>query len=271
MSIKVIATDLDGTLTNSKKELTPHTQNTLKKAMDLGVKVVLASGRPYYGVKNLAQQLQLEQRGGYILCFNGAKLVNCQTKKVLFEQTIPQQEIEVLDYLARHYHSTILTYTDDTILTTDPDDEYVQKEWKITGMKLQKVETFSQVVTFPVNKCMMVGEGSHMAQVEQQVQLAVGGRLSVYRSEPFFLEIMPAGINKARSLEFLLNSLGCDKDELMAFGDGYNDLSMIGFAGLGVAVANAQKVILDAADYVSASNDEDGVAQAVEKFVLELS
>ena len=138
-------------------------------------------------------------------------------------------------------------------------------------MKLQKVETFSQVVTFPVNKCMMVGEGSHMAQVEQQVQLAVGGRLSVYRSEPFFLEIMPAGINKARSLEFLLNSLGCDKDELMAFGDGYNDLSMIGFAGLGVAVANAQKVILDAADYVSASNDEDGVAQAVEKFVLELS
>lgn len=82
---------------------------------------------------------------------------------------------------------------------------------------------------------------------------------------------MPAGINKARSLEFLLDSLGCDKDELMAFGDGYNDLSMIGFAGLGVAVANAQKVILDAADYVSASNDEDGVAQAVEKFVLELS
>ena len=271
MSIKVIATDLDGTLTNSKKEITPRTQQAMEKAMDLGVKVVLASGRPYYGVKNLAQQLKLEQRGGYILCFNGAKLVNCQTREVLFEQTIPQQEIEVLDYLARHYHAAILTYTDDTILTTNPDDEYVKKEWKITGMKLQKVETFSQVVTFPVNKCIMVGEGSHMAQVEQQVQLAVGGRLSVYRSEPFFLEIMPAGINKARSLEFLLSSLGCDKDELMAFGDGYNDLSMIGFAGLGVAVANAQKVILDAADYVSASNDEDGVAQAVEKFVLELS
>lgn len=196
MSIKVIATDLDGTLTNSKKELTPHTQNTLEKAMDLGVKVVLASGRPYYGVKNLAQQLQLEQRGGYILCFNGAKLVNCQTKKVLFEQTIPQQEIEVLDYLARHYHSTILTYTDDTILTTDPDDEYVQKEWKITGMKLQKVETFSQVVTFPVNKCMMVGEGSHMAQVEQQVQLAVGDGSASIAASPSSWKSCRQGLTK---------------------------------------------------------------------------
>ena len=93
------------------------------------------------------------------------------------------------------------------------------------------------------------------------------GKMSIYRSEPFFLEILPLGIDKANRLEFLLKHLGLKREELMVCGDGYNDLSMIEYAGLGVAMSNAQNVVKEAADYITLSNEEDGVAAAVKKFI----
>lgn len=98
-----------------------------------------------------------------------------------------------------------------------------------------------------------------------QTLLRLQGRISVYRSEPYFLELVPLGIDKARSLAVLLERLGLTREEMVAMGDGYNDLSMIRFAGMGVAMANAQEPVRKAADYITLSNDEDGVAVAVEK------
>ena len=92
--------------------------------------------------------------------------------------------------------------------------------------------------------------------------------ISVYRSEPYFLELVPMGIDKARSLAVLLEKLGMTREEMVAVGDGYNDLSMIQYAGMGVAMANAQEPVRKAADYVTLSNEEDGVAAVVEKFFL---
>lgn len=98
-----------------------------------------------------------------------------------------------------------------------------------------------------------------------QTLLRLQGRISVYRSEPYFLELVPPGIDKARSLAVLLERLGLTREEMVAMGDGYNDLSMIRFAGMGVAMANAQEPVRKAADYITLSNDEDGVAVAVER------
>lgn len=92
--------------------------------------------------------------------------------------------------------------------------------------------------------------------------------MGVFRSEPYFLELVPKGIDKARSLSVLLEKLGMTKDEMIAVGDGFNDLSMIQYAGLGVAMANAQKVVKENADFITLSNEEDGVAHVVEKFIL---
>ena len=104
--------------------------------------------------------------------------------------------------------------------------------------------------------------------VEPRVKAALGRDYSVYRSEPFFLEIMPKGIDKAKSLERLLDSLGMGREQMIACGDGYNDLTMIRYAGLGVAMENAVLPVKNAADYVTASNDEDGVALVAERFLL---
>lgn len=100
-------------------------------------------------------------------------------------------------------------------------------------------------------------------RTEAELSLRLQGRISVYRSEPYFLELVPQGIDKARSLAVLLERLGLTREEMVAMGDGYNDLSMIRFAGMGVAMANAQEPVRKAADRVTLSNDEDGVAVAV--------
>nr|WP_196053032.1 HAD-IIB family hydrolase [Bacteroides clarus] len=93
-------------------------------------------------------------------------------------------------------------------------------------------------------------------------------QISVYRSEPYFLELVPLGIDKARSLAVLLEKIGITREEMIAMGDGYNDLSMIKYAGLGIAMGNAQEPVKAAADYIAPSNDEDGVAIAVEQHFL---
>ena len=114
----------------------------------------------------------------------------------------------------------------------------------------------------------MLDDVDYLAVVEPLVNAALGRDFSVYRSEPFFLEIMPKGIDKAQSLERLLMKLGLKREEMIACGDGYNDLSMIKYAGLGVAMENAVLPVRTAADHITASNNEDGVGLVVEKFML---
>ena len=113
-----------------------------------------------------------------------------------------------------------------------------------------------------------VANDKFLAEVEKKVHAALCDRMDVYRSEPYFLEILPKGVDKAKSLESFLNIIGCRREELMACGDGFNDITMIKYAGLGVAMANAREEVKKCADYITASNDEDGVALAIERFIL---
>ena len=134
-------------------------------------------------------------------------------------------------------------------------------------METQKVDNFLEAIDFPVAKCLIVGEGSRLAVLEKEMYEVLKDRMGVYRSEPYFLELVPKGIDKAQSLAVLLEKIGATKEEMIAVGDGFNDLSMIKFAGLGVAMANAQEVVRQSADYITLSNEEDGVAAVVEKFM----
>ena len=147
-------------------------------------------------------------------------------------------------------------------------DPYVELEARINQMEIKEISDMENYVEFAVPKFLMVDDGDYLAMVEPRVKAALGRDFSVYRSDPFFLEILPKGIDKAKRLEVLLEILGISREEMIACGDGYNDLSMIRFAGLGVAMGNAVLPVRNAADYITGTNDEDGVAQVVEKFML---
>ena len=266
---RLIALDLDGTLTNAQKVITPKTKEALMKAQNAGVRVILATGRPPYGVRPLADELDLVHHNGFILCYNGGLFMDYASGDCLFEQTLP---MDMLPYLCRCAHEsgfTIMTYKETELLTEKPDDIYVQKAAFINKIKVRQVADFQSDVPAPIYKCLIVGEPDGLHQLELKMHDEVQGKLDVFRSEPFFLEVVPCGINKAKSLDCLMQKLGLTHDNLIAVGDGWNDASMIQYAGLGVAMANAQDEVKAIADYITLhTNEEDGVAEVVEKFLL---
>lgn len=268
MDYKLLVLDIDGTVTNSKKEITPATREAIIRIQEMGVHVAIASGRPTPGTRKVAETLELERFGNYVLSFNGGRVTNCRTKEVVLDKTISPEMTAVLCEEAKVHQVGILTYDDAYALAGSAVDEYMELEARINGITIKEVGDFRGTVTFPVNKCLMTGEPEYLEQVEKKLKEKYAGSLNIFRSEPFFLELMPKGIDKASVLKRFISFLGITRDEVICCGDGYNDLSMIEFAGLGVAMANARKEVLMAADYITASNDEDGIVQVIEKFIL---
>jgi len=268
MNYKLLVLDLDGTLTNNKKEITEHTLRTLIAAQEKGVKIVLASGRPTYGIAPIAEKLQMKKYGGYILSYNGGEIIDWQTGEMMYENVLEDEVLPYLYQCAKDNGFAIVTYKDKYVLTEHPHDEYVQKEAILNVMEAKKVDHFLEAIDFPVPKCLIVGEATRLAELEKEMYNELKDRMGVYRSEPYFLELVPKDIDKAQSLAVLLSKIGATREEMIAVGDGFNDRSMIEFAGLGVAMANAQDVVKQSADYITLSNEEDGVAAVVEKFML---
>ncbi len=268
MAYEVLVLDIDGTLTNSKKEVSPKTLDAVIRAQEEGIKVVIASGRPTAGIKKIAKTIKLDEYGGYILSYNGGKIINFQTGEVVYNETLPEEMVPSIYEEAVDNQVGIVTYEGNDAIAGNGIDKYNEIEARINGIGLREVEDFPNYVKFPINKCLLTGEPEHMAEVEQKMKDRFGNFLNIFRSEPFFVEVMPQNIDKAYSLGKLLKHLDLDRSQMIACGDGFNDLSMIKYAGLGVAMANAQDVVKEAADYITLSNDEDGVAKVIDKFML---
>lgn len=268
MEYQVLVLDLDGTLTNSKKEITAPTKKALLEIQEAGKTVVLASGRPINGVAPLARELQMERFGGYMLSFNGARITKCSTGELVYNRTLPREIISpVWEYVRTFPGLDIISYNDTQIISGITPNKYVELESSINDMEIISTEDFPQTLDFPVNKLLICGDPDILGQMIDPLKKQYHGLLNIYRSEPFFLEIMPRRIDKAQSLQRLLNSIGLTADQMICCGDGYNDLSMIEYAGLGVAMENAQPLIKESADFITRSNDEDGILHVIDLFM----
>jgi len=266
MKYKLLVLDLDGTLASSDHLILPETKDVLMKAQKAGLKVVLASGRPTPGVVPLAEELELAKYGGFILSYNGGHMMDARGDIIHEIYLKPEESHEIYD-LAKALGANIMAYHCNDIFTEDY-EKYIQMEVDINGMDLNQVEDFKVAVVNNSMKNMMTGEPDHLAEVERVFKERLGHRYSISRSLPYFLEVMPHGINKASCLEKLLNLLGLNRAEMVACGDGYNDIKMIQLAGLGVAMENAVDDLKNVADYVTKSNDDNGIAHVIEKFIL---
>lgn len=263
---RAIALDLDGTLTNHDKVVTPRTRQALLKAQEQDTIIILASGRPTYGIVPVAECLELEKRGGYILSYNGGNIVNAKTGEKLFSQFLPDAVIPILYKYAKEKSHALLGYAGNEIITEMPDDQYVKEESRINKMNIRKVDNLLDALEPHPTKLLMTGDPTDMIKAEEELVEILGEKMDIFRSAPFFLELVPKGIDKAQSLLRLLSKINLTPADLMAFGDGYNDLSMLKLAGVGVAMANAAPEVRADADYVTLSNEEDGVAAALLHF-----
>jgi Cof subfamily protein (haloacid dehalogenase superfamily) len=267
MNFKMIVLDLDDTLLRDDQTISGRTKDALLQAQEAGVKVVLASGRPTFGMRWVAKELKLDQYGSYILSFNGSKIIDCKTNEEKYSRTLSAEAVHRLYDLSKREEVGILTYAEDAIVVEEP-SQFASIESELTGLPVKVVSNFKEAIKEPVVKALMLKEAGRLVEVEKKLQAELEGELSVMRSKPFFLEFTQLGVTKGASLDYLIKPMGIKAEEVIAIGDSYNDLAMIEFAGLGVAMGNAPEDIKEKADFVTASNMEDGIAEVVEEFVL---
>ena len=262
----MLVLDMDDTLLTDDHKISDENKEMLFKAQQLGVYVVLASGRPTLAMTAFAKELKLDVNNSFMLSFNGAVITDLKEDKVLFEQSLTQQQIhELYDYSLKS-KTHIITYIDGQILS-ETDSEYIEVEKHITGLQHNKVTNFKDAVTSSAVKCILLEEPTYLKSVETDLKVAMP-HLSVSMSKPFFLEVAPNGIDKAASVKFLAKKLNILQSEIIAVGNAGNDLSMIEYAGLGVWVDNVDPELRDRADVIVASNNNHGVAEVVRRFIL---
>lgn len=263
----MIVLDLDGTLTNTKKEITPRTLSALLEIQKRGVRIVLASGRPVHGIAPMAQALHLDEHDGWVLAYNGGMVMRWHDRSVIYKKQHAWEVLPALAQRAKDYSVTMMTYQEGEVLSENIEDKYVRHACMINKMVPRKVDNLPlSLKGKDVYKVLIVGDPSQLHKLEHTLACEMHGKCNVFRSEDFFLEVVPCGIDKANSLGMLHRHLSVEREEIVCCGDGYNDISMIEYAGLGVAMANAKEEVRQVADFVTLSNDEDGIAHVVNTF-----
>ena len=273
-TIRMIGVDLDGTLLNSEKQLTAYTREVLKKAIEQEVAVVVATGRPFSGVPD-----ELKHFPGirYALTANGARILDMQKQKVVYENLLSVESSEnVIDMLRKH-HAIHEFFVDGVGYMNEDglknvyayfEDPHMAEYLQSTRIPVKDVKEKLQTMKCEVDKL----QGIFRNQKDKEEALEELNTLSgivVTAAMDNNLEINKEGTNKGLGLLQLGKSLGISREEIMACGDGGNDVEMLKEVGFAVAMANGSDPVKKAADFVTVSNDEDGVAKAIERFVLD--
>lgn len=263
---KMIVLDMDDTLLTDNHTISDENKEMIFKAQEKGVYVVLASGRPTSAMTAYAKELKMDFYNSFMLSYNGAVITDLKENTILFEQTLTKDQIhELYDYSLKS-KTHIITYVNDQIVS-ETDCEYIEIEKNITGLVHNKVHSFKDAVLTNAVKCILLEEPSYLKTVENDLKLAMP-HLSVSMSKPFFLEVAQQGIDKAYSLKKLAEKLNIHQNEIIAVGNAGNDLTMIEYAGLGVWVDNVTPELRHKANIIVASNNNHGVAEVIERFIL---
>lgn len=263
---KILALDIDGTLTTSNKDITPETVTAVKNLQENGIHVLIASGRSEFGVRHIVKELAFEKYGSYVMAFNGGRLINCATGEVVYDTPLALSYLDEIYRTACTYGLGIIGYEGDCLVSGNGIDKYQEYDAAACRMKLMEVSDFPAYFKTPFNKCLLSGEPDRVKRVLPEIKNKLGDRLNVFLSEEFFIEVLPYGVHKAAALAGLAQKLDCTAADVVCCGDGMNDVTMIEYAGLGVAMDNACAAVKEKADYITASNDDNGVLKVIEKF-----
>jgi len=278
MDLKAIVLDIDGTLLNGEKIISSRTKEKLIQAQKDGIKVILASGRPTKGMLPLAEELEMDTYEGFLVSYNGAEVFDVKTEETLFQQAIsPELTNKILKHLADYNIVTMVDqedymYVNDAYFDIDFDVpaghmNIVHYETRGGNFKVQEVDDFETVVKKPVNKILIAGNPTYLEKHHEAMRAPFADEVTAAFSAPFYFEYTDLGIDKAKALDEVLPEMGILPENIVSFGDGQNDRSIIEYAGIGVAMENAVPEILDIADEVTTSNDADGIAEFLDQYI----
>lgn len=268
MNYKLIAMDLDGTLVNDDKVITPRTRDALMDAQKRGVRLALASARPSPGLHKERDALRMQDYGGILISYNGGRIITAADNKVLSESTMTLQQAKWALKKLEGMPVVPIIDNGERFYVTDHTAFMVEYECWNNGMEWTEVDDLAEFLTFPPVKILLAIQPELLPDVQAQIAAFLPDELNVVQTAAFYLEIIPRHINKGQGIIDACRALSLDPKEVIAFGDAANDIPMLRAAGMGVAMGNAADAVKAAADYVTLNNNADGIAAALESLLL---
>ncbi|WP_297598400.1 Cof-type HAD-IIB family hydrolase [uncultured Cetobacterium sp.] len=261
--IKAIALDLDGTLLNSKKELSEENKKILYKFYKKKCEIIIVTGRSYNATKLVVEELGFPLTA---ICYNGAKIIDTEKEDVIFEKPLDEHIVKKLIKLSRETKIHLNLYQDEKWYVENIKNwqtDYYKKATKLSPEE----KDFCTFETYLMTKALFIDENVELKKLEKLIKEYL--KLDVYLafSQERYLEVLDKEVNKGLALEKILKSKGVSLDECIAFGDAGNDMEMISMVKYGVAMGNASQELKDKASYITDINDENGVAKFLEKFL----
>lgn len=266
---KLVAIDVDGTLFNDRKEITKEVNEAIQAAKAKGVKVVVCTGRPIVGAQPIIEELKLTDEDEYVITFNGALVQNTHTNEVISEISLTYQDLKVLYELSLKLHSPMHFFDSKNVYTPNKDiNQYTVYESHINQIPLH-YRTMEEIpADFLIPKVMFIDEPEHLNNIISNIPDSFKEQFTWVKSAPYFLEILHPSVSKGNAVKQLAEKLSIKREEVICIGDGENDLSMVEYAGCGVAMGNAVPSVKKVAEFQTFSNNENGVAYAIEKLIL---
>lgn len=277
MDIKAIVLDIDGTLLTSNQVISEKTKKALIAAQANGIKVILASGRPTTGMLELAEQLDLPEYAGLLVSYNGSRVTDCLTKEVLFNQALDIETGQAILAHLKKFDVIPMIDKDEYLYVNDvynnllhlPEGDFNIIEYEARGgnFSLCEIDDLAAFATFPINKILIAAQPDYLQKQAAAIYAPFSETVTAAFSAPFYFEFTAKGIDKAKALKAVFPALGISANNVIAFGDGQNDRSIIEYAGIGVAMGNAAEELKMLANDVTFSCDEDGIAASLEKYL----
>ena len=266
---KLIAIDIDGTLMNDRKEITKEVNDAIQAAKAKGVKVVICTGRPIVGVQSIIEELKLNDEEDFVITFNGALVQNTYSKDVESQITLTYENLKELHELSLKLDSPFQFFDTESLYTPNREiSRYTVHEAHINQIPIHYLPIDEVPKDMLIPKVMFIDEPERLNTIIANIPESLWEKYTFVKSTPFFLEILDPSVSKGNAVKQLAEKLSIKQEEVICIGDGENDLSMVEYAGCGVAMANAVSVVKEVAQFHTLSNNENGVAYAIEKLVL---
>ncbi|MGX7419813.1 sugar-phosphatase [Carnobacterium gallinarum] len=269
MSIELIAIDLDGTLLTPESKISPFVKETLLKAKEKGIKIVLCTGRPLVGVTKFLEELNLQEEGDFCITYNGALVQSTHDGHAIVHHTLGYSDFLELEALSRKIGVHFQTFDMDHLYTANKDiSEYTVHEATLVSipLKYRAVEEMDQ--TMEISKMMMIDKPEILDHGIAQIDPSYYDKYTLIKSTDFYFEILNKKANKGNAVADLAKSLNIPAENVMAIGDNENDLAMLEYAHYAIAMGNAVDSVKAISTYVTETNVNDGVAVAIEKFAF---
>lgn len=265
MTYRMIAIDIDDTLLNDDLVVTEITKEALAAARAHDVFITLATGRMYASAQAVAKQIGLNVP---LVTYQGALVKNLIDESTLYERFVPAHITHyIFDYAQKHgLH--VQAYYNDQLIVPEANDK-VRDYVAISNIPYIVTPNLHSIAAQPMSKLLFIDEPDYLDEIAHDLKQHIGDDVHLTKSKPQFLEVLHKEATKGHAISFLAAHYGIDLSQVIAIGDSWNDMQMIEVAGLGVAMGNAIDGLKDIADYVTASNNDDGVAQVISRFILE--